>query len=205
MAESDIFWQYPPPLAPVPTCLCQYPPSLKISPKNPHLIIVQRLNANTHLFRKICWNWRFAVPDGGLGVAPSARRPVTVSPIRVQGRWRVRRNASAIPGTPYRAEPRPCTSHARCRGWRRGSAAWPWWPNPSCLASGRAQQARSRRGTPRVAQQTVALESAWDHLFPVEQPRLVRLLVQTVHVLTDGLRIGYREAGFAALVSEMTS
>ena len=55
-----------------------------------------------------------------------------------------------------------------------------------------------------VAQQVADLESAWDHLFPVEQTRLVRLLVQTVHVQTDGLRIGYREAGFAALVSEIT-
>ena len=54
-----------------------------------------------------------------------------------------------------------------------------------------------------VAGQVIALESAWDHLYPVEQARLVRLLVQTVHVMPDGLRIGYREAGFEALVREM--
>jgi DNA invertase Pin-like site-specific DNA recombinase len=54
-----------------------------------------------------------------------------------------------------------------------------------------------------IARQVADLESAWEHLFPAEQTRLVRLLVQTVHVQPDGLRVGYREAGFASLVHEM--
>jgi len=56
-----------------------------------------------------------------------------------------------------------------------------------------------------VVDQVAVLESTWEHLFPVEQARLVRLLVQSVHVLPDGLRIAYRESGFASLAHEMTT
>jgi len=77
--------------------------------------------------------------------------------------------------------------------------------NPAVVgrAAEKAREEAADLDPATVAAQAVALEAAWDHLFPVEQARLVRLLVQTVHVHQDGLRIAYRESGFVALASEL--
>jgi len=45
----------------------------------------------------------------------------------------------------------------------------------------------------------VNLEGTWDELFPAEQARLVRMLVQRVEARTEGLTITFRDSGIAAL------
>ncbi len=49
------------------------------------------------------------------------------------------------------------------------------------------------------------LDPIWDELFPVEQLRIVKLLVEEVRVNVDGLRIQLRPNGIRSLVSEIGS
>ena len=54
-----------------------------------------------------------------------------------------------------------------------------------------------------VAESLRRLDPIWDELFPVEQLRIVQLLVENVTVNEDGLRIRLRSNGIHSLVSEM--
>ena len=45
--------------------------------------------------------------------------------------------------------------------------------------------------------------SLWDELFPAEQARIVRLLVERVDVQADGLEVRLRAEGLASLVAEL--
>ena len=46
-------------------------------------------------------------------------------------------------------------------------------------------------------------DSLWDELFPAEQARIVRLLVERVDIGADGARITLRTAGLTSLVSDL--
>ncbi len=54
-----------------------------------------------------------------------------------------------------------------------------------------------------VAQCLRRLDPIWDELFPVEQTRIVQLLVERVTVNTDGMNIRIRGDGLKSLVSEV--
>jgi hypothetical protein len=45
--------------------------------------------------------------------------------------------------------------------------------------------------------------SLWDELFPAEQARIMRLLVERVDVQADGLEVRLRAEGLASLVAEL--
>jgi len=45
--------------------------------------------------------------------------------------------------------------------------------------------------------------SLWAELFPVEQARIVELLVECVDVMVDGLEVRLRAEGLASLVAEL--
>ena len=49
------------------------------------------------------------------------------------------------------------------------------------------------------------LDPLWDELFPAEQARIVRLLVERVEVGPAGADIGLRVAGLAGLVRDLTA
>jgi site-specific DNA recombinase len=48
-----------------------------------------------------------------------------------------------------------------------------------------------------------ALEPIWDQLFPAEQARILRLLIERVLVRLDGLRIDLRAEGIASVVEDL--
>jgi site-specific DNA recombinase len=47
------------------------------------------------------------------------------------------------------------------------------------------------------------LDPPWEELFPVEQARIVQLLVERVEVHTDRLNVCVRTAGLTKLVDEL--
>jgi hypothetical protein len=47
------------------------------------------------------------------------------------------------------------------------------------------------------------LDPLWDQLFPVEQARIVQLLVERVIVRLDGLEIRLRVEGISSLVEDL--
>ena len=47
------------------------------------------------------------------------------------------------------------------------------------------------------------LDTLWNELFPVEQARIVQLLVERVDVAIDGLSIKLRTDGLTSLVSDL--
>jgi site-specific DNA recombinase len=49
------------------------------------------------------------------------------------------------------------------------------------------------------------LDPLWDELFPAEQARIIRLLVERVDVGLDGVDIRLRTAGLASVVSDLRS
>jgi hypothetical protein len=49
------------------------------------------------------------------------------------------------------------------------------------------------------------LDDLWEELFPVEQARIVRLLVERVDVTVDGIDIRLRTAGFSSLAQELAA
>ena len=48
-----------------------------------------------------------------------------------------------------------------------------------------------------------ALDPVWEELFPAEQARIVRLLVETVNVRPDGIDLELRGDGMASLIAEL--
>jgi hypothetical protein len=54
-----------------------------------------------------------------------------------------------------------------------------------------------------VREALVTLEPLWAELFPAEQARIVKLLVERVDIGTDGLRLRFRDKGLAQMVTEV--
>jgi site-specific DNA recombinase len=49
-----------------------------------------------------------------------------------------------------------------------------------------------------------ALEPVWDELYPAEQARIMRLLVERIDVAPDGISVTLHAAGIRSLVAELT-
>ena len=54
-----------------------------------------------------------------------------------------------------------------------------------------------------VARALRRLDPLWEELFPAEQRRIVRLLVERVDVLPDALQLRLRAAGLLSLVEDL--
>ena len=50
-----------------------------------------------------------------------------------------------------------------------------------------------------------ALEPVWDELYPVEQARILRLLIERIDVAPDGISVTLHAAGIRSLVAELAS
>ena len=48
-----------------------------------------------------------------------------------------------------------------------------------------------------------ALEPVWDELYPAEQARIMRLLIERIDVAPDGISITLHAAGIRSLVAEL--
>jgi site-specific DNA recombinase len=59
------------------------------------------------------------------------------------------------------------------------------------------------RAVGRCYRRPALLRPLWDELFPTEQSRIVRLLVERVEIGADGARITLRTGGLASLVSDL--
>ena len=68
-----------------------------------------------------------------------------------------------------------------------------------------AFEANNAGANPAEAAAAIAnTEKAWGELFPAEQPRIFRILVQRVEVSTNGLTVAFRDSGIAALAKMLT-
>jgi hypothetical protein len=47
------------------------------------------------------------------------------------------------------------------------------------------------------------LESVWDELYPAEQARILRLLIERIDVASDGISVTLHAAGIRSLVAEL--
>jgi len=56
-----------------------------------------------------------------------------------------------------------------------------------------------------VSSALLAFEPLWNELFPVEQARIIELLVERVDIRNDSVDIKLRIAGVSSLVSELTN
>jgi hypothetical protein len=50
-----------------------------------------------------------------------------------------------------------------------------------------------------------ALEPVWDELYPAEQARILRLLIERIDVAPDGISVTLHAAGSRSLVAELAS
>jgi site-specific DNA recombinase len=50
-----------------------------------------------------------------------------------------------------------------------------------------------------------ALEPVWEELYPAEQARIMRLLIERIDVAPDGISITLHAAGMRSLVAELAS
>ena len=48
-----------------------------------------------------------------------------------------------------------------------------------------------------------ALEPVWDELYPAEQARILRLLIERIDVAPDGISVTLHAAGIRSLVAEL--
>jgi site-specific DNA recombinase len=48
-----------------------------------------------------------------------------------------------------------------------------------------------------------ALEPVWDELYPAEQARILRLLIERIDVAPDGISVTLHAAGIRSLVTEL--
>jgi site-specific DNA recombinase len=48
-----------------------------------------------------------------------------------------------------------------------------------------------------------ALEPVWDELYPAEQARILRLLIERIDVASDGISVTLHAAGIRSLVAEL--
>jgi hypothetical protein len=50
-----------------------------------------------------------------------------------------------------------------------------------------------------------ALEPVWDELYPAEQARILRLLIERIDVAADRISVRLRASGIRSLVAELVS
>jgi hypothetical protein len=50
-----------------------------------------------------------------------------------------------------------------------------------------------------------ALEPVWDELYPAEQARIMRLLIEGIDVAPDGISVTLRAAGIRSLIEELAA
>ena len=55
----------------------------------------------------------------------------------------------------------------------------------------------------KVVESVIAFAPLWDELFPAEQARIVRLLVERVDLAPDGMAVRLRAEGLQTLVAEL--
>jgi site-specific DNA recombinase len=49
-----------------------------------------------------------------------------------------------------------------------------------------------------------ALEPVWDELYPAEQARIMRLLIERIDVAPDGISVTLHAAGIRSIIAELT-
>lgn len=54
-----------------------------------------------------------------------------------------------------------------------------------------------------VREALTALDSLWAELFPVEQTRIIQLLIERIDIGADGLKLRFRDKGLAQMVTEV--
>jgi hypothetical protein len=54
-----------------------------------------------------------------------------------------------------------------------------------------------------VGEALSALEPVWDELYPAEQARILRLLIERIDVAPDGISVTLHAAGIRSLVAEL--
>jgi hypothetical protein len=55
----------------------------------------------------------------------------------------------------------------------------------------------------KVMEALGALEPVWDELYPAEQARIMRLLIERIDVTPDGISVTLHAAGIRSLVAEL--
>ncbi len=55
----------------------------------------------------------------------------------------------------------------------------------------------------KVIEALGALDPVWDELYPAEQTRILRLLIERIHVAPDGISVTLHAAGIRSLVAEL--
>jgi hypothetical protein len=65
------------------------------------------------------------------------------------------------------------------------------------------RRAPRRGGAPDVIEALGALEPVWDELYPAEQARILRLLIERIDVAPDGISVTLHAAGIGSLVAEL--
>jgi site-specific DNA recombinase len=56
---------------------------------------------------------------------------------------------------------------------------------------------------PDVIEALGALEPVWDELYPAEQARILRLLIERINIAPDGISVTLYAAGIRSLVAEL--
>jgi hypothetical protein len=69
--------------------------------------------------------------------------------------------------------------------------------------NGAAEDTQPEEG--EVIEALAALEPVWDELYPAEQARILRLLIERIEVAPDGVSVTLHVAGIRSLVAELTS
>jgi site-specific DNA recombinase len=67
----------------------------------------------------------------------------------------------------------------------------------------RAQQQEPNVSADEVREKLGRFHEIWDQLFPIEQNRIVKLLVQRIQVSTQGIDITYQPNGFMELYAQI--
>ena len=67
--------------------------------------------------------------------------------------------------------------------------------------NGAAEDTKLEEG--EVIEALAALEPVWDELYPAEQARILRLLIERIHVAPDGISVTLHAAGIRSLVAEL--
>jgi hypothetical protein len=58
-------------------------------------------------------------------------------------------------------------------------------------------------GEREVIEALAALEPVWDELYPAEQARILRLLIERIDAAPDGISVTLHAAGIRSLVAEL--
>jgi hypothetical protein len=110
------------------------------------------------------------------------------------------------------------TTPARCA--RSRPARWRGWRSGRCVGCLRRPELVARTITEvrrqnaaedaaleesEVIEALGALEPVWDELYPAEQARILRLLVERIDVAPDGISVTLHAAGIRSLVAELAA